>query len=144
MLTHASDTFRDKPLRKYLDDLPEEDFIQSADSADPGQTTAAVDETSFSSLVVQVKKEEKQFKKLSVKRLIQKVNERVMAVDNRCETEYERQKQRETLISLIDVVLHENDGKCFTYKYYDKIEKVLKDKAGGEEEAKQNILQRER
>ena len=139
-MTHAADTFRDKSLREYLDDLPEEDFIEHRDNADP----AAVDETSFSALLVQVNSEERQFKKVSVKRFIKLVNERVMAVANNCETEYEKQKQREALMNLIDVVLRKNDGKCFTYKYYDKIEQVLKDKAAGEETAKQDILQREK
>ena len=39
--------------------------------------------------------------------------------------------------------MYENSGVCFTYKSFNKIEKVLKDKAGEEEEAKQNILRKE-
>ena len=68
-------------------------------------------------------------KTTSLKKFLkEEVKQRVMAVNNNCKREYERVKQRDALIKLIDVMLLKNGGKCFKNKYFDKAEKKLKER----------------
>ena len=63
-----------------------------------------------------------------------------MAVDNQCESKYQKAKTRDALIELIDVVQTLNKGRPFSDKYFDKAKQKLVQRREEEKEARKKFL----
>ena len=114
VLTHAHIGFENRSLETFIADLPNDEGHVSVTKA------------------------------ISLKKFLkEEVRQHVMAVNNNCKREYERVKQRDALIELIDVMLLKNGGKCFKNKYYDKAEKKLKEREEKEEKLKEDLMDKE-
>ena len=141
VLTHGK-RFKSKCLREYLDDIPDDDGVQLTDTighryVDRGSAAATAASKIASSLT--------QRRKISLKKFLKyDMQERVMAVENSYETEYPRNKQRDAVIELIDVVVAANNGKCFRNKFFDIVQNRLKERDEKEVLAKKEFLQDER
>ena len=71
------------------------------------------------------------------------IQERIMAVDNRCKSEYQKKKTREALVELIDVLQTANKGKPFSDKYFDKANQKLVQRTEEEIQARENFKKEE-
>ena len=69
------------------------------------------------------------------------INKRYMAVDNQCESKYQKAKTRDALIELIDVVQTFNKGRPFSDKYFDKAKQKLVQRREEEKEARKSFWQ---
>ena len=117
VLTHADVVFDKRSLKDHIAFLPDEEQRRK-DSKEPGA---------------------KNFKTF----LKDEICEHVMAVNNNYEREYEREKQRDALVELIDVILLKNGGICFKNKYFDKAEEKLREREEQEEQLRNDLVNRE-
>ena len=127
VLTHADVGFEGYSLKTYITSLPEKEghIFMSTEIGFPYANMTTI-------------------KPISLKKFLKnEVSEHVMAVNNYCKREYERVKQQDALIELIDVMLLKNGGKCFKNKYFDKAEKKLKEREEKEERPKEDIMDKE-
>ena len=127
VLTHADATFRDSSLSEYIASLPE---VKPKDAETPSDGATSTTDSNMESISMR-------------KFLRDDVSEHVIAVNNKYRCEYERLKQRDALIDLIDVVQTKNNAKCFKNKYFDKAEKRLKLRRAEEEKARERLLEQE-
>ena len=127
VLTHADATFRDSSLSEYIASLPE---VKPKDAETPSEGASSATDSNTESISMR-------------KFLRDDVGEHVIAVNNKYRCEYERLKQRDALIDLIDVVQTKNNAKCFKNKYFDKAEKRLKLRRAEEEKARERLLEQE-
>ena len=127
VLTHADATFRDSSLSEYIASLPE---VKPKDAGTPSEGASSATDSNTESISMR-------------KFLRDDVGEHVIAVNNKYRCEYERLKQRDALIDLIDVVQTKNNAKCFKNKYFDKAEKRLKLRRAEEERARERLLEQE-
>ena len=127
VLTHADATFRDSSLSEYIASLPE---VKPKDAETPSEGASSATDSKTESISMR-------------KFLRDDVGEHVIAVNNKYRCEYERLKQRDALIDLIDVVQTKNNAKCFKNKYFDKAEKRLKLRRAEEEKARERLLEQE-
>ena len=100
VLTHADATFRDSSLSEYIASLPE---VKPKDAETPSEGAISATDSNIQSISMR-------------KFLRDDVGEHVIAVNNKYRCEYERLKQRDALIDLIDVVQTKNNAKCFKNK----------------------------
>ena len=139
VLTHGK-KFKSKSLQEYLDNLQDDGGFPLADTipdsfVDMGSGGGATSKIAFMA---------SKRKKISFNKFLKiDVNERVMAVENQYKNEYQRIKQRDVLIELIDVVVATNNGKCFRNKFFDIVQNRLKERDKKEDEAKKEFLQDE-
>ena len=127
ILTHADATFRDTSIAEYLTGLPDP---RPKDPETPSEGAGSTYEATV--------------KAISMKKFLKDdVSQHIMAVNNKYRCEYERVKQRDALIELIDVVQTKNDAKCFKNQYFDKAEKRLKLRKKEEEKARERLLEQE-
>ena len=127
VLTHADATFRDSSLSEYIASLPD---VKPKDAETPSEGASSATDSNTESISMR-------------KFLRDDVGEHVIAVNNKYRCEYERLKQRDALIDLIDVVQTKNNAKCFKNKYFDKAEKRLKLRRAEEEKARERLLEQE-
>ena len=127
VLTHADASFRDSSLSEYIASLPE---VKPKDAETPSEGASSATDSNTESISMR-------------KFLRDDVGEHVIAVNNKYRCEYERLKQRDALIDLIDVVQTKNNAKCFKNKYFDKAEKRLKLRRAEEEKARERLLEQE-
>ena len=83
-------------------------------------------------------------KKTSLKHFLRNdVHKRIMAVNNKYKSEYERVRQRDALIELVDIVHTRNGGECFTNRYFDTVKGKLEERAAEEDKAREEIYKEE-
>ena len=129
VLTHADVGFDQRSLKEHIDSLPD-DESRGKDSKESGSSVPVSYAT--------------RTKAISLKTFLkEEVCEHVMAVNNNCKREYERVKQRDALIELIDVILLKNGGKCFKNKYFDRAAEKLVERGEKEEKLKTDLVNRE-
>ena len=75
--------------------------------------------------------------------LTNNIKQRFMALDNQCESDYQKNLTREALIEMIDVVQTANRGSPFTNAYFDKATKTLIQRKEKEEETRGKFLEEE-
>ena len=71
------------------------------------------------------------------------IHQRVMGVNNQCQSEYQKTKTREALVELIDVVQTANRGELFSHVYFNKANQMIVQRKEEEKQAREKFLEEE-